>query len=153
MCIHVNGRGRGSQPDSTEGHLNQWADGNDQIGCPWKQPLPHLSPWGCDLESQDYSDGFSQNGGNSHSEHDSKCHLLEDAGGSVGMANEKERAGENASDRTDSLMQWGERSVESCLSSTCEEYLGIFVLIKKKSIGWVCHIFLKTFKPFFNPDS
>lgn len=30
-----------------------------------------------------------QNGGNSHSEYDSKCYLLEDAAGSVGMANEE----------------------------------------------------------------
>lgn len=59
------------------------------------------------------------------------------------ITSEKERAGENASDRTDSLMQWGERSVESCLSSTWEEYLGICVLIKKNSIGWVSSHFSK----------
>ena len=35
------------------------------------------------------SDGFSQNGGDSHSKQNSKWHLLEDAGGSAGTANEE----------------------------------------------------------------
>ena len=37
---------------------------------------------------------------------------------------EKEEAGENANDRTGSLVQKGERSVEGCLSSTGKNYLG-----------------------------
>lgn len=83
MCMYINKRGRFSQPESRESQLNQWADGDDGIRCPWQQPLPHLYPWGCELESQNYSDGFSQNGGNHHNKHDSRQHLLEDPGGGL----------------------------------------------------------------------
>lgn len=40
------------------------------------------------------SDGFSQDGANSHSKHNAKCHSSEDACGGVGTASEEWGAGE-----------------------------------------------------------
>lgn len=49
---------------------------------------------GCDSESQNDSGCFGQHSGNSHSEHNSKCDLLKDAGSWVWMANEEQGAEE-----------------------------------------------------------
>lgn len=34
MCVYVNERGRGSQPDSTDDHLDQGVNGNDIVRRP-----------------------------------------------------------------------------------------------------------------------
>ena len=89
MSVHLKERGRGSQPDSTENHLDQRAQGDDIVRSSCYQLPPHGSSWFPGLECQVHSQGFGQNTGNSYGEPSSKCDLLEDAGGSVGMTNEE----------------------------------------------------------------
>ena len=89
MSVRLKERGRGSQPDSTESHLDQGAQGDDIVRNSCYQQLPHGSSRFPGLECQDHSQGFGQNGGNSHTEHSSKCDLSEDAAGCAGTTDEE----------------------------------------------------------------
>lgn len=61
------------------------------------------------------------------------------------ISSEKERLGENISDRTDTLWHWGERGIGSCPSSICEKYLGLLFL-RESSIDSVLLYLSKHFK-------
>ena len=92
MSVHLKERGRGSQPDSTENHLDHRAQGEDIVRSSCEQLPPHGSSWFPGLECQDHSQASGQTTGSSHSAHSSKCDVLEAAGGSFGMTNEEQGA-------------------------------------------------------------
>ena len=96
VYICVNEWGKFSQPDPTQDNLDQGADGNNEVRCPCYQQPPDSSSWSSDLVGQNHSNSFGQDSGNSHSEHHSKCGLLQDASGCVGVANEEKRAEKTA---------------------------------------------------------
>lgn len=60
--------------------------------------MPHSSDWTGDLNGQHHSGCFGQEGGNSNSEYNCKCGILEDADDCVCTASKEQRAEETESE-------------------------------------------------------
>lgn len=90
VSIWLNKWRRGAQPNSTEHKLDNGADGNYVVRCSWYHYPPYQSPCNSYLESQNHSNSFGQDCGESYHEQNYKCALLQDTGGCVRTANEEQ---------------------------------------------------------------
>lgn len=93
-CICFNIGRWGSQPDSKKNKLDQDTDGDDRVIEAWDKEPSHCSSWCHGSKGQNYCYSFGQDSGKSQSEHQSKCNLLQYAGGGVWLANEEKGAQE-----------------------------------------------------------